>query len=158
MALLVNWEGGLLKPAPRKNRPNQRETWYPVVCSECGAEYELRASDAKRRTRCRYCGLRASRLTNRAWSEELVQTWLDELATDYQIEQVLVTEEQAFVVDFVVDGKAIEVNGWGHKLFNRAARDAKLVDVWPGEVYFISTSDLRERPQWAKAQLQAIVQ
>lgn len=164
MALLVDWDKGELRPAPRAKLPNRRETFYPVVCDmpgcpRHGEAYWLRKSDAQRRTRCKYCGQREARLASTIWSEQAVQNWLDELGVEYTREHAHITAAQTFYIDFVLpDGTALEINGWGHNLFNRAERDERLTQVWDGKVQFISTHDLRERPEWVKAQLKQIVQ
>lgn len=154
--LTVNWNAGVLKNAPRKNRPNQRETWYPVHCSDCGADYELRKADIKRRGRCKFCSQRQGLLKSREWTEIMVEAWLNEDAPTFEAQKIHATPAQVFFVDFVVGSTAIEINGWGHRL--RGQRDQALVEHWPGDVHFIAATDLRERPEWVRAQLRTIVQ
>lgn len=149
--LHINFDAGELRPAPRKDRPHRRETWYPVTCSECGASYWLRKPDALRRERCRYCGIRKGLLTRTHWTEELVQEWLDEAGIAYVREAAYITPRRAYFVDFKVGDVAVEINGWGHKLFERKQRDRELAHDWPGQqVVFIDAADLRERPTYAR--------
>ena len=56
---LVDWNAGKLLTAPRKNRPNRREMYFPTTCPECQSVRWLTRSaaekaEAEKRT-CRRC-------------------------------------------------------------------------------------------------------
>lgn len=58
-APLVDWNAGQLLPAPRKMRPNRRETFFPTTCPQCQSVRWLRRSAAQKaeidQRRCRRC-------------------------------------------------------------------------------------------------------
>ena len=150
MSLIIDLARGELRSAPRKDRPNRREMWYPVTCPECQHQYWLRKPDAERRSRCDLCGKRKARLNSRAWSEIMVRDWLDDAGIPYVEEAIYRTVKRDFLIDFVIGDLAVEINGWGHKLFHRAQRDQELETVWRGDVLFIPTTDLKERPDYVR--------
>src|SRR5579871_6800104 len=56
---LVDWNAGKLMAAPRKNRPDRREMFFPTTCPECQSVRWLTRSAAEKaqaeQRKCRRC-------------------------------------------------------------------------------------------------------
>lgn len=176
--LSIDWTRGELRPAPRKDRPNKQETFYPVEC-DCGKQYWLRKGDIQRSDRCNSCAGRergakgwamtVAKLGKRGafekmrgallngvtpWSEKIVMGWLDNAGIYYERQHILEADDNTFfLVDFRVGDLLIEVNGWGHCLPQRAARDSALKQAWGGALLIISTKELSNNPTQCRAEL-----
>src|SRR5262249_37945452 len=111
---LVDWAAGRLLPAPRKQRPTQQETFYPVRCanSDCGRIRWLSRSAALKAEQeqrvCRHCQtsqagklgyaatvarhgvdfalghVRQNQLDHPSPYEQVLAVWLAEIPVDYQ--------------------------------------------------------------------------
>ncbi len=111
---LVDWTAGRLLPAPRKQRPTQQETFYPVRCAnpECSRVRWLSRSAALKAEQeqrvCRHCqtsqagkrgyattvarygadfalkSVRQTQLAHPSSYERLMASWLEEIASCYQ--------------------------------------------------------------------------
>ncbi len=111
---LVDWTAGRLLPAPRKQRPTQHETFFPVRCANvaCGRVRWLRRDAAlkaeQEQRMCRHCqtsqagklgyattvarygvdfalkAVRQTQLAHPTRYERLLAGWLDEIPVYYQ--------------------------------------------------------------------------
>lgn len=137
---IIDWKRGELRPAPRANRPDQRETYYPAICI-CGNERWLKAADARKAELCGICQRRAAGKLGYAamaakygekWATRHVQAYrrenpssletavaiiLDDLGVRYEREFWLATKahgkkQRVYLLDFMIAGRlAVEVNG-----------------------------------------------
>ncbi len=124
---LVNWDAGVLLPAPRQKRPEQRERFYPVRCAnrDCSLVRWLTKNDAERAEAeqriCRRCqttmagkrgyaataarygsdfALRAVRqhqIENPSTHEQIVDSWLVQLKVDYERQVEFAATDEAKV-------------------------------------------------------------
>lgn len=166
--LNIDFSRGELRPAPRHNRPHRRETFYPARC-ECGYEFWVTGYHADPNRDCMICrnrkagkasfiasirkhglkgaimGLRQHRLENPSSAESVVIALLDAARVSYERETVFeVSDDEIYLLDFTQGDKALEVNGWSHKLPARAARDQRLKEVWGGALLFVDVNELAD--------------
>lgn len=171
----VDWDHPILKPAPRKNRPRQRETYYRVTC-DCGNVRELRKADALRATMCRTCQRRLAGkagykaavqkhgpdgLLDRVAAfhrdhptrpERIVRDWLDEAGVSYQAQVIFKNRTFRYIVDFVVEDRAVEVVGYWHRR-RKGIKDESLRCRWPGSVLFLDDDLITATPLEARDRL-----
>lgn len=125
---LVDWSAGRLLPAPRKQRPTQQETFYPVRCAntDCGRIRYLTRCDALKAEQeqrvCRHCqtsqagklgyaataarygvdfALRAVRVRQVAHPthhEQLMAAWLKEIPVYYQTQVIFSASDPAGIL------------------------------------------------------------
>jgi len=100
-------------PAPRRNRPDKKETRYVVMCCGCKKLRLLSLSDLKKDTFCRTCAsVLASKITS-TWEDE-VSAYLRSKGISY--EQHYPILELGSNVDFFLPDYNwfIEVRGYWH--------------------------------------------
>lgn len=95
-----------------------------------------------------------------SWAETLVAEWLTHHNFSHTRNVILDTnpnDDNApwFTLDFVLrhGNAAIEVNGWGHNLPHRIARDERLAQHWTGKLLVITTAEIRANERAAKAKV-----
>jgi len=171
----VDWDHPILKPAPRKNRPQQRETFYRVTC-DCGSVRELRKADAIRATMCRTCqhklagkaGYKAAvqkhgpdglldkvaafHRDHPTRPERIVRDWLIAAGITHETQVVFKHRTFRYIVDFVVADRAVEVVGYWHRR-RKGIKDETLRCRWPGQVLFLDDDFILGAPDLARAQL-----
>lgn len=129
---LVDWSAGQLMPAPRANRPDRRETMYPVRCAECGAIRWLTRSDAikadQERRICRRCqtsqagklgyaatvaaygpdfaikAVLAKQINSPSSYERLMREWIEQLTLDYEFQaEIHLPDPEGRTHSFILD-------------------------------------------------------
>jgi hypothetical protein len=97
--------------------------------------------------------------------ETIVDGWLIDLGAEYDSQTMFTATDDGgvthhFILDFQVTTAsgllAVEVNGYHHKRF-RAERDYWLLHLYPGEVLFIDTDDIDNKPDKVKAILRQVI-
>lgn len=123
---IIYWNLGELRNAPRQNRPNRRETFYPVACCECGTIRWLTADKAKQDKPCKSCTgrkgwnalvdkhgyaraveilvtiARNTQLKTSNPAEDAVAAMLDDLGLEYQTQVVERIDGHWYIYDFLV--------------------------------------------------------
>ena len=145
--MTVTWEDSIIETRVVSGK-RRRERRFRVTCDGCGEVRYLKKSDAKKDAPCYRCAcrakgrkgyrsavakhgretimekLRAYRLENPSAPERQFQAMLDEHGLPYEREVMVKTDEgHIYLIDFVIDGIAIEVNGWPHQFEDKKARD-----------------------------------
>jgi hypothetical protein len=122
----------VLLPAPRKNRPDRKETYYPVVCLYCGETRYLRQSDYNPNALCKSCASIASKLggSHVSYDEERIRDILVELG--YSVYWQYPLYEYHVLIDlYIIElDLYVEVNGYWHNE-TRQERDYKLLQSLP---------------------------
>jgi hypothetical protein len=93
--------------------------------------------------------------------EVMVDGWLTDLAADFDAQVLFSATDEGgathhFILDFLVrtasGALAVEVNGYHHKRY-RVERDFWLVHLYSGDVLFIDTDDIADKPDEVRARL-----
>jgi hypothetical protein len=167
--MTVDWEHPQLCPAPRTGQPTRQERFYACTCPNCGEIRWLHAHDARANTICRRCQCRMAgkigyavttarygreqsltyvrnyQLAHPSKPELTVAVWLDALCLAYERQYLFRTASQRYLIDFVIQDAAIEVNGYFHKR-DGAARDLRLSAEWPGVILFLDADQITDAP------------
>ncbi len=175
-APIIGWQCGELRAAPRTSAPQKRETFYPVICPMCSSIRWLRKADALRAHMCATCqrseagkkGYQAATAKHGrqplldkiaakerlfpSYPEFTVRRWLYDAGIAYQCQQ----QHGPYLIDLVVNGLAIEINGYWH-LRTRASRDRHLESIWPGQILFLNADEVIDHPTTAKTRLFAFI-
>jgi len=150
MSSIVNWSNPRLQERRVKGK-TRRVNVYEVACPQCGCERWLTASDARKAERkdasCHHCSqvakaklgyqataakhgedfalnaVQAYRLSNPSPLEAQVASILERMGVRYERE----VRCGRYLIDFVANERAIEVNGRVHQL--HAERDARKADT-----------------------------
>lgn len=97
--------------------------------------------------------------------ESIVDSWLSDLGADYDTQVIFTAMDVGgvthhFILDFQVrtasGSLAVEVNGYHHKRY-RIERDYWLAHLYGGEVLFIDTDDIDDKPDEIKAMLRQVI-
>lgn len=134
MTQFVKWDTATLMSAPRKNRPNQRETKVKVICSHCAKSRWLtkRAAEcAAKKNACKYCTARkgfqamikqygrgyvmeklaAYRKENPSTPEVAAATILDRMGVVYERECLVKSNGRYALYDFLIGNIVVEIDG-----------------------------------------------
>jgi hypothetical protein len=167
-----------IRNEPCKGRPNQKRRYVPVTCA-CGHTWKVRADYVRRVTMCGRCQRRVagkrgyeaakgtpaflnlSTLIKRqreypSTPEKRVIGWLTELHIGYAHQHLFQCGEFRYVIDFVRGNRAIEVVGYWHAKFKRG-KDARLQELWQGELLFVDADQIMRDPAGTKALIQAFI-
>lgn len=179
----IYWDETEQKPAPRAANPNRVDSYVKVSCPGCNETRFIRAHNALKASLCRHCqtsvagsiGYRKMIATHGkataqkkvlencsppSWAEEIVAEWLEHDGFSHTRQFVFdtnPTDDAApwFVLDFKLrwGTAAIEVNGWGHKLEHKIARDARLAAHWKGKLLTVTTDEIRTDARAAREKI-----
>ena len=101
---LVDWNAGKLLPAPRKNRPDRRETFFPTLCPQCKSVRWLRSNAAEKaeaeQRPCRRCQM--SSAGKRGWATTVALYGADFARRASQRHQLLHPSRPEVLVDHLL--------------------------------------------------------